>query len=251
MTILSDIEVEQAAQPHTTNKGEKPAGVTPLSSIAPPPDSQSSTSPSAEAPSVKVWSRRRLLAVAAALGASAAAAGRGHAQSYPTRPVRLVLPYTAGSPNDVLARLVAPHLTARLGQSVVVDNRPGGGTTIGVSAVMAAEGDGHTLLFSNSPSHQIAPLVNHNLAYDPLRDFVPLAIVGVSSNVIVIGNDVPATNVRELVAYAKANPGKLNFGFGQGTLPQLVGELFKTAAGLDIANVPYKGFSSVISSSGV
>jgi tripartite-type tricarboxylate transporter receptor subunit TctC len=196
--------------------------------------------------STSIISRRRLLWTVAAACASAAGARSGHAQSYPTRPVRLVLPYTAGSPNDVLARLLAPHLTAPLGQTVVVDNRPGGGTTIGVSAVMAAEGDGHTLLFSNSPSHQIAPLVNHNLTYDPLRDFVPIAIAGVSSNVIVIGNDVPATNVQELVAHAKANPGKLNFGFGQGTLPQLVGEMFKTAAGIDIANVPYKGGAQAV-----
>jgi tripartite-type tricarboxylate transporter receptor subunit TctC len=177
---------------------------------------------------------------------AAGAAGTAHAQSYPNRPIKLVLPYTAGSPNDVLARLVAPHLSARLGQTVVVDNRPGGGTTIGVSAVLNADADGYTLLFSNSPSHQIAPLVNKNLAYDPLKDFVPIAAVGTSSNVIVIGNDVPATNVREFVAHAKANPGKLNFGFGQGTLPQLVGEMFKAAAGVDIASVPYKGGAQAV-----
>jgi tripartite-type tricarboxylate transporter receptor subunit TctC len=172
--------------------------------------------------------------------------GSVHAQSYPNRPIKLVLPYTAGSPNDVLARIVAPHLSARLGQTVVVDNRPGGGTTIGVSAVLNAEPDGYTLLFSNSPSHQIAPVVNRNLAYDALKDFVPIATVGTSSNVIVIANDVPATNVKEFVAHAKANPGKLNFGFGQGTLPQLVGEMFKSAAGVDIASVPYKGGAQAV-----
>jgi len=173
-------------------------------------------------------------------------AGTAHAQSYPNRPIKLVLPYTAGSPNDVLARIVAPHLSARLGHTVVVDNRPGGGTTIGVSAVLNADPDGYTLLFSNSPSHQIAPVVNRNLAYDALKDFVPIATVGTSSNVIVIANDVPATNVKEFVAYAKANPGKLNFGFGQGTLPQLVGEMFKSAAGVDIASVPYKGGAQAV-----
>jgi tripartite-type tricarboxylate transporter receptor subunit TctC len=186
--------------------------------------------------------RLRLLLAAIAL----CAAGTAHAQSYPNRPIKLVLPYTAGSPNDVLARIVAPHLSARLGQTVVVDNRPGGGTTIGVSAVLNAESDGYTLLFSNSPSHQIAPVVTKNLAYDPLKDFVPIATVGTSSNVIVIGNHVPATNVRELVAHAKANPGKLNFGFGQGTLPQLVGEMFKAAAGVDITSVPYKGGAQAV-----
>jgi tripartite-type tricarboxylate transporter receptor subunit TctC len=189
-------------------------------------------------------SLRGLLALVICLAAGAVSPV--HAQSYPNRPIRLILPYTAGSPNDVLARLVAPHLSARLGQTVVVDNRPGGGTTIGVSAVMNADPDGYTLLFSNSPSHLIAPLVNRNLAYDPLKDFVPVATVGTSSNVIVIANDVPAANVKEFVAHAKANPGKLNFGFGQGTLPQLVGEMFKAAAGVDIANVPYKGGAQAV-----
>jgi len=184
-----------------------------------------------------------LAAIAASLGVAVAAA---QAQSYPGRPVKLILPYTAGSPNDVLARLVAPHLSARLGQPVVVDNRPGGGTTIGVNAVMTAEPDGYTLLFSNSPSHLVAPAVNTTFSYDPLKDFVPVATVGTSSNVVVIGNHVPASTVQEFVAHAKANPGKLNFGFGQGTLPQLVGEMFKLAAGIDIASVPYKGGAQAI-----
>jgi len=185
----------------------------------------------------------RLFLAAIAAGPGAAMA---QAQSYPSRPIKLILPYTPGSPNDVLARLVAPHLSARLGQPVVVDNRPGGGTTIGVTAVMTAEPDGYTLLFSNSPSHLIAPAVTTTSSYDPLKDFVPVATVGTSSNVIVIGNHVPATNVRQFVAHAKANPGKLNFGFGQGTLPQLVGEMFKLAAGLEITSVPYKGGAQAI-----
>ena len=189
---------------------------------------------------------RVLLATLSAAFLAAGSVGSACAQSYPNRPIKLILPYTAGSPNDVLARLIAPYLTVRLGQTVIVDNRPGGGTMIGVGAVTAADPDGYTLLFSNSPSHQIAPLVNRNLAYDPLKDFVPIATVGTSSNVIVIGNNVPATNVREFVAHAKANPGKLNFGFGQGTLPQLVGEMLKTAAGVDITNVPYKGGAQAV-----
>jgi tripartite-type tricarboxylate transporter receptor subunit TctC len=191
-------------------------------------------------------SARGVLAAIALSCLAVGAASAVHAQSYPSRPIKLILPYTAGSPNDVLARIVAPHLSARLGQTVVVDNRPGGGTTIGVSEVMNADPDGYTLLFSNSPSHQIAPLITKNLAYDPLKDFVPIATVGTSSNVIVIGNDVPAANVREFVAHAKSNPGKLNFGFGQGTLPQLVGEMFKAAAGIDITGVPYKGGAQAV-----
>jgi tripartite-type tricarboxylate transporter receptor subunit TctC len=185
----------------------------------------------------------RLLVALAALFATAVSTV---AESFPDRPVKLILPYTAGSPNDVVARLIAPELGARLGQPVIVENRPGGGTLIGVNAVLGAEPDGHTLLFTNSPTHLIAPAVTTTPAYDPLKDFVPVATIGAASNVIVIGNDVPAKTVQEFVAYAKANPGKLNFGFGQGTLPQLVGEMFKLAAGIDIANIPYKGGAQAI-----
>jgi tripartite-type tricarboxylate transporter receptor subunit TctC len=189
---------------------------------------------------------RRVLLSIAALGLLAAIPGPADAESYPSRPIKLILPFTAGSPNDVLARIVAPHLSARLGQTVVVENRPGGGTTIGVSAVMSADPDGYTLLFSNSPTHLIAPVVNTTFTYQPLKDFVPIAAVGSSSNVVVIGNHVPAKTLQEFVAHAKANPGKLNFGFGQGTLPQLVGEMLKAAAGIDIANVPYRGGAQAV-----
>ena len=186
--------------------------------------------------------RRILLTAAATLGLAAAAPGLAQAQTaYPTKPIRLILAYTAGSPNDAVARVFAPFLSAELGQPVVVENRPGGGTTVGVNAVMQADLDGTTLLFSNSPSHLIAPLINDTFVHDPLKDFVPIATVGASSNVVVISTQVPAKTVQEFVAYAKANPGKLNFGYGQGTQPQLVGELFKMAAGIDIVNVPYKG----------
>jgi tripartite-type tricarboxylate transporter receptor subunit TctC len=174
------------------------------------------------------------------------AVGAAHAEPYPNRPIKLILPYTPGSPNDVLARLVAPHLSSRLGQSVVVDNRPGGGTSIGAKAVVSAEADGYTLLYSNSPTHLIAPHVNKNFTYDPLKDFVPIATIGSSANLIVIAPSIPARSVQEFVAYAKANPGKLNFGFGQGTQPQLVGEMFKQATGTDITNVPYKGGAQAI-----
>lgn len=190
--------------------------------------------------------RLRILSAALAVFCSAGVAGSAHAQSYPSRPIKLILPYTAGSPNDVLARMLGPLLGQRLGQTVVVENRPGGGLTIGNSAVMNAEPDGYTLLFSNSPSHLIAPVVNTTFTYDPLKDFVPVAMMASSSNVIVISNDLPAKNVQEFVAHAKANPGKLNFGFGQGTLPQLVGEMFKLAAGVDITNVPYRGGAQAV-----
>ena len=183
-----------------------------------------------------------MVLVSVALGA----VGLGVAQPYPNKLIKHILPYTPGSPNDVLARLVAPHLSSRLGQTVVIDNRPGGGTAIGAKAVMTAEPDGYTLLFSNTPSHLIAPLVNKSFTYDPLKDFVPISMIGSSSNVLVIAPSVPAQSLRDFISYAKANPGTLNFGFGQGTQPQLVGEMFKLAAGINIASIPYRGGAQAI-----
>jgi tripartite-type tricarboxylate transporter receptor subunit TctC len=166
---------------------------------------------------------------------------RAPAGTYPDRSIKVIAPFTPGSPNDVVARLIATPLSARLGQSVVIENRPGGGTAIGLRAVMASDPDGYTLLVSNSPTHFIAPLVNKTFSYDPLKDFVPIAAVASGGLMLVIAPEVPAKAMAEFVAYAKANPGKLNFGFGQGTLPQLVGEMFMQATGTQIANIPYKG----------
>jgi tripartite-type tricarboxylate transporter receptor subunit TctC len=173
----------------------------------------------------KTMRRRQFIAgigsivLASALTSTLAA----HAQGYPNKLIKIILPYTAGSPNDVIARFISPYLSTRLRQPVIIENRAGGGTSIGAKAVMTAEPDGYTLLFSNSPTHVIASLGNASFAYDPLKDFAPVAMVGSSSLVLVIAPAVPAKSVQEFVAYAKANPGKLNFGFGQGTLPHLVG----------------------------
>jgi tripartite-type tricarboxylate transporter receptor subunit TctC len=183
---------------------------------------------------------RRLLAAIACIGVVAITTP-APAESYPDRPIKVIAPFTPGSPNDVVGRLIAAPLSAQLGQSVVIDNRPGGGTAIGVKAAMTAEPDGYTLLVSNSPTHFIAPLVNKALTYDPLKDFVPIATVASGGLMLVIAPEVPAPTMKEFIAYAKANPGKLNFGFGQGTLPQLVGEMFKLSTGTQIANIPYKG----------
>jgi tripartite-type tricarboxylate transporter receptor subunit TctC len=145
----------------------------------------------------------------------------------------------------VVARVIAPVLSARLGQPVVVDNRAGGGTTIGLKAVMQSDPDGYTLLYSNTPTHVIAQLVAKGFTYDPIKDFVPIVTVGSTSLVLVVPPRAPAT-LKEFIAYAKANPGKMNFGFGQGTLPHLVGEAFKQAAGVDIASIPYRGGAQAI-----
>jgi tripartite-type tricarboxylate transporter receptor subunit TctC len=184
--------------------------------------------------SQKLWAA---LAGACLMGLAAPAS----AQTFPDRPIKIIAPFTPGSPNDVVARLIAPLMASKLSQSVVIDNRPGGGTAIGVKATMTAEPDGYTLMVSNSPTHFISPLVNKTFTYDPLRDFVPIATVASGGLMLVIAPEVPAKTLQEFVAHAKAHPGKLNFGFGQGTLPQLVGEMFKLASGTDIANIPYKG----------
>ncbi len=156
------------------------------------------------------------------------------AQTFPDRPIKIIAPFTPGSPNDVVARLIASPMGAQLGQSVVIDNRPGGGTSIGVKAAMSAEPDGYTLMISNSPTHFIAPFISKTFTYDPLKDFVTVASIASGGLMLVVAPDVPAKTLQEFIAYAKANPGKLNFGFGQGTLPQrgptgLAGGFYKAA----------------------
>jgi tripartite-type tricarboxylate transporter receptor subunit TctC len=129
---------------------------------------------------------------------------------------------------------------------MIIENRAGGGTSVGLKAVMAAPADGYTLLFTNAPTHVIAPLVSGGFSYDPLKDFRPIAAVASTSQAMVVPSTLAANTLQEFIAYAKQNPGKLNFGFGQGTLPQLVGEAFKIKTKTDIISVPYRGGSQVI-----
>ena len=163
---------------------------------------------------------RSVVAALAALITGAAclgpAASPALAQSYPTRVIKMVVPFTPGSPNDVMARLLTQHLQPRLGQAFVVDNQPGGGTTIGTKAVAIAEPDGHTLLFVSSALYRSR--LAKKLDYDPRKDFAPVALVTTTSWLLVIHPSLPAKTVAEFVAYTKANPGKVSFGFAQGTL---------------------------------
>jgi tripartite-type tricarboxylate transporter receptor subunit TctC len=160
------------------------------------------------------------------------------AQSYPTRAVKIISPVTAGSPVDALVRVVAQHVQPHLGQSVIIENRPGGGLSIGAKAVAVAEPDGYTLLsLSNGHHFGLTP----NAGYDPLKSFTPVATLAEWNHVLVVRPDFPAKTVQELIAYAKANPGKVKFGFGVSTPPQIVGETLKILTGADIASVPYRG----------
>jgi tripartite-type tricarboxylate transporter receptor subunit TctC len=174
--------------------------------------------------------------------AAAQAASPALAQSYPGRPVKVIVPTPAGGPVDVMARLTANHLSGRLTQSMIVDNRPGAGNTIGSKEAALADPDGYTLLFSSASGLVLAPMLQKKAGYDPLTSYDPIALVAASSNILVVHPSVPAKTVAELVAYAKANPGKVNFSSGGiGVLPHLIGEMFKARAGIDIVHVPYRG----------
>ncbi len=166
----------------------------------------------------------------------------GAQDRYPSRTVHIIVPTPAGGPIDVMARLVANEIAPKLGQSVIVDNRGGAGNTIGSAEAARATPDGYTLLYSSSSGLVIAPMLQKSAGYDPLKSFDPVAVVAATANILVVNPSVPAKSVAELIAYAKANPGKVNFSSGGiGTLPHLIGEYFKSHAGIDVIHVPYRG----------
>jgi tripartite-type tricarboxylate transporter receptor subunit TctC len=190
-------------------------------------------------------SKARIVTAGIVIAALAAAATAASAQPYPSQPIRIIVPFTAASPNDVVARLLAQQLTTRLGQNVIIDNRPGAGTNAGTKAAASAEPNGYTLLF-NSSSMVVSPAMYKNPGYDPQKNFVPVANAVFGTWLTVVEKSIPANTVPEFIAYAKKNPGKLAFGYGQGTAPQLVGEWLKVREGLDMTSVPYKGGAQAI-----
>jgi tripartite-type tricarboxylate transporter receptor subunit TctC len=190
-------------------------------------------------------SRRRFILSTAAAGI-ALAASPARAQSYPERPIRLIVPFLAGGPMDIMARLVGQNLQNTFGQAVIVENRAGAGGAIGSKAVATADPDGYTLLWGSSGTLSILPALNKNLDYDP-KAFQPVALVTLLPHVMVVPPSVPARTLGEFVAYVKANPGKLNFGASLGTPPHLLGALLKSLADIDIVFIPYKGAANSIS----
>jgi tripartite-type tricarboxylate transporter receptor subunit TctC len=163
---------------------------------------------------------------------------------YPAKPVRIIVPFPAGGATDILTRVVAEKLAARLGQPFVVDNKPGAGANIGAEAAAKSAPDGYTLLMGSIASHSIAVSYYRNLGYDLRRDLVPVSMVGNITNAVIVSPALPVKSVAELIAYAKANPGKLTFASsGTGGLIHLTGEMFRLQAGIDIVHVPYKGTS--------
>src|SRR3954462_6266074 len=186
--------------------------------------------------------RKFLIAAAAAISLGLAPAA---AQTYPTKPIKMIVPYTPGSPVDVLARVVTQQLSARLGQPIIIDNRPGAGTTIGTKVAADSPPDGYTLLIA-ATSFIIAASLYPKLDYDPIASFAPVSMLAVAPQTLVIAPSGPANTVQECIAEAKAQPGDLNFGFGLGTLPQILGESFKAETGTDIVSIPYKGGAQAI-----
>jgi tripartite-type tricarboxylate transporter receptor subunit TctC len=182
---------------------------------------------------------KQIAAVAGALGLLACSSAA--AQEWPSKPITLVVPFAAGGTTDLVARPLAQALAERLGQSVIVDNRAGAGGTIGAGVVAKSAPDGYTM-FLATIAHTIAPGIYKSLSYNFEQDFDPITVVGEVPNVLIVNPKLPARTTAELIAYAKANPGKLNFGSaGPGSVEHLAGELFRATAGVDIIHVPYKG----------
>jgi tripartite-type tricarboxylate transporter receptor subunit TctC len=185
--------------------------------------------------------RRQLLHLAAGAAAFSALPRSAFALDYPNHPVHLVCGYGAGSAPDVVARLMGQWLTDRTRQAFVVDNKPGAGTNLSTEAVAHATADGYTLLVVATPN-MITDLLHHNLSFNFLRDIAPVAPVGSTPFVVISNPDFPPKTIPELIAYAKANPGKVNFASnGTGNLTHIAGELFKMMAGVDLFHVPYHG----------
>jgi tripartite-type tricarboxylate transporter receptor subunit TctC len=163
-------------------------------------------------------------------------------QGYPSKPVRLVVPFPAGGATDILARTISQRAAEKLGQQIVIDNRPGAGGTIGSDYVAKSPPDGYTLLIATGSTHSIGPIINPKLPYSVERDFTPIVYVARTTSVLVVPNQVPAKNLREFIALLKANPGKYNYGSsGSGTNSHLSGELFKAQANVFMTHIPYRG----------
>jgi tripartite-type tricarboxylate transporter receptor subunit TctC len=177
---------------------------------------------------------------AAGLTAFALGLGAAGAQDYPAQTIKVIVPFVPGGPVDSLARVVMNHLQGRLGQNIVIENRSGGGTTIGAKAVATAPPDGYTILFIG-PNLCYYPVMFPNLDFDPAKSLVPVATAVTWSHVLAVAPSLPVNTVKELVDYAKANPGKLAFGYGLATMPHILGASFRHETGIDIVEVPYRG----------
>jgi tripartite-type tricarboxylate transporter receptor subunit TctC len=185
---------------------------------------------------------RRLAGLCAGLFIAILAGQIAQAEDYPSRPVTIIVPYTPGGSTEILTRMVAHELEQRLGKSVIVENKPGAGTVIGTTMVVKSDPDGYTLLMSTPTPMAINVTVYKHLPYDPATDLIPLAMVASAPFMLIVNPDLPVHSVKELIAYAKANPGKLSYGSGGvGSPHHLYAELLKSMTGIAMTHVPYKG----------
>jgi tripartite-type tricarboxylate transporter receptor subunit TctC len=189
--------------------------------------------------------RRRVLQAAAAGAASLSLPS--FAQAWPARPIKLVVPFPAGSSPDIIARLIADPLSARLGQPIVVDNRPGAGGNLGTAVAAKSEPDGYTFLFTIQGPLVTAPMLSKGLNYDPVKDLAPVTLVATSPNVLVVDPKLGANTLADFVRIARQKKGELNYGsVGNGSAAHLAMESFKTRAGIELVHVPYQGFPQVV-----
>ena len=190
----------------------------------------------------------KIILASLAMSVVVCTAGVAQAQAWPTRPIRVVVGFAAGGGTDAVARGMAPRLSELLGQPVVIDNRPGANGALGADLVAKAQPDGYTLHMGAAGTLVIAPHLGANLPFDTFRDFAPVSLAAMSPFIVSLHPSVPAASVRELVALAKAQPGRLTVGSsGNGGAPHLAAELFKSMAGVDIVHVPYKGLAPAVS----
>jgi len=188
---------------------------------------------------------RVLLALLALVIATLHAGAASAQTAYPSRPIKLIVPFPAGGPIDVMARLLGQKLSTTFGP-VIVENRPGGGGTVGLKAVAAAEPDGYTFLFGGTITLSVVPTVMTAPEGEQIRRMTPVALISSTPFVLVVAPRLPITTIADLIAYARANPGKLNFGAPAGATPLLVGELFKLRAGIAFTTVPYRGAANTM-----
>jgi tripartite-type tricarboxylate transporter receptor subunit TctC len=188
-------------------------------------------------------SRTTRAAMLAGIAVAFALAGAHAEDAYPTKPVRMIIPFSAGGPTDIVGRVMGARMAELLGQSFVIENRTGAGGNLGADAVAKSTGDGYTLLMATVSTHAINPGLYKHMPYDPIRDFIPLGRVGVTPTLLGVTNSLPATDLKSLVALIKQNPGKYTFGSsGVGSILHLCGEEFRSMAGnLSMTHVPYRG----------
>ena len=192
--------------------------------------------------------KRHLLSLGAVVCAAACfMLPSAYAQTYPSKPIRLIVPFPAGGATDLFARSLSQKLGERLGQSVVIDNKPGAGGTLGSDLAAKAPADGYTLLLSTTSTHSIGPNLNPKIPYDAMRDFTPISQVGNAPSIMLVPNSSPARTVQVWIEHARKNPGRLNYASsGNGTIVQLTAELFKSQANLFVVHIPYKGTALAI-----